>query len=209
MLTLALAGQDYYKLLGVKRNADETEIRRAFKKLSLKYHPDKNKDNPEKAKKKFIEIANAYEVLSDPEKRKTYDQFGEEGVNQKTQRDSQGGQGGGFGQNMNYDDIFKQFFGGGGGGGNFNFNFGGGGHQGGGRQAKPQAPNPFENSDVVQLTMDTLSKFYRRDIVWVIYFYKPQNKNVENVAKELKEMAEKMYNVIGTGAVDCEENEEI
>ena len=53
-------GEDYYKLLGVKRSATKSEIRRAFKKLSLKYHPDKNKDNPEKAKAKFIKIANAY-----------------------------------------------------------------------------------------------------------------------------------------------------
>ena len=58
-------GEDYYKLLGVKRSASKSEIRRAFKKLSLKYHPDKNKDNPEKAKAKFIKIANAYEVLND------------------------------------------------------------------------------------------------------------------------------------------------
>ena len=78
----ALCGKDYYQMLGVKRNAQEAEIRRAFKKLSLKYHPDKNKDDPETAKAKFVEIANAYEVLSDPEKRKIYDERGEEGIKQ-------------------------------------------------------------------------------------------------------------------------------
>lgn len=57
----------------------------------MKYHPDKNKDNPEKAKEKFVEIANAYEVLTDPEKRKIYDQYGEEGVNQEAQREAQKG----------------------------------------------------------------------------------------------------------------------
>ena len=69
-LTLSQCGEDYYKILGVKRNASKQEIKRAFKKLSLKYHPDKNKDNPKKAKEMFIKIANAYEVLSDDEKRK-------------------------------------------------------------------------------------------------------------------------------------------
>ena len=62
------------------RNADDKTLKRAFKKLSLKFHPDKNRDNPEAAKTKFVEIANAYEVLIDPEKRKIYDQFGEEGL---------------------------------------------------------------------------------------------------------------------------------
>ena len=62
-------GEDYYKLLGVKRTATKAEIKKAFKKLSLKYHPDKNKDNPKKAKEMFIKIANAYEVLSHDEKR--------------------------------------------------------------------------------------------------------------------------------------------
>ena len=56
LFTLSLCGEDYYKLLGVKRNASKQEIKKAFKKLSLKYHPDKNKDNPKRAKEKFIKI---------------------------------------------------------------------------------------------------------------------------------------------------------
>jgi DnaJ family protein C protein 16 len=126
LLSVSECGEDYYKLLGVKRNASKHDIKKAFKKLSLKYHPDKNKDNPEKAKEKFIKIANAYEVLSDDEKRKIYDQYGEEGVKANEQ-------GGGGGAHFNFegmglDDIFKQFFGGGGGGGaRFTFNMGGGG----------------------------------------------------------------------------------
>ena len=63
LLTLLIinaeCGEDYYKILGVKRTATKAEIKRAFKKLSLKYHPDKNKDNPKKAKEMFIKIANA------------------------------------------------------------------------------------------------------------------------------------------------------
>ena len=86
------AGEDYYKTLGVKRDASEQEIKKAFKKLAIKYHPDRNQDDPESAKEQFTKIANAYEVLSDEEKRRIYDQTGEEGVKQHEQ---QGGAGGG------------------------------------------------------------------------------------------------------------------
>jgi DnaJ family protein C protein 16 len=69
----ALADTDYYQLLGVARNANDQQLKKAFKKLSLKYHPDKNKGNEEVAKKKFAEIVNAYEVLKDPDQRRVYD----------------------------------------------------------------------------------------------------------------------------------------
>ena len=133
LFSISLCGEDYYKLLGVKRNASKQEIKKAFKKLSLKYHPDKNKDNPKKAKEMFIKIANAYEVLSDDEKRKIYDQYGEEGIKASEQA---GGASSHFNfENMNFEDIFSQFFGGGSGGGaKFTFNFGGGNE--GGRRSK-------------------------------------------------------------------------
>ena len=125
LIIFAECGEDYYKLLGVKRTASKAEIKKAFKKLSLKYHPDKNKDNPKKAKEMFIKIANAYEVLSDDEKRKIYDQYGEEGVKANEQG---GGAGTHFNfDNMGFEEIFSQFFGGGGGGAKFEFNMGGGG----------------------------------------------------------------------------------
>ena len=111
--------------MGIKKSATQKEIKKAFKKLAIKHHPDKNPDDPDGAKAKFSEIANAYETLSDEDKRSTYDQFGAEGV----KREEQGGHGGG-GPNM--DDIFNQFFGGGGGGrrgggpgGGHHFNMGG------------------------------------------------------------------------------------
>ena len=63
---------DYYKLLGVSKNANEEEIRKAYKKMALKWHPDKNQDNKEIAEEKFKEISRAYEVLSNPNKRNTY-----------------------------------------------------------------------------------------------------------------------------------------
>ena len=73
-------GKNYYDILGVSKDADAATLKRAYRKLAMKWHPDKNKDNVEQAQAKFQEISEAYDVLSDPEKRKIYDQFGEEGL---------------------------------------------------------------------------------------------------------------------------------
>ena len=70
-------GKDYYAILGVSRNATDEELKKAYRKLALKWHPDRNKDNKKVAEEKFKDISQAYEVLSDKEKRKIYDQFGE------------------------------------------------------------------------------------------------------------------------------------
>ena len=98
---------DYYQLLGVSRTADVKEIKSAFRKLAMQYHPDKNQGNKE-AEKKFKEINLAYETLSDEKKRARYDQFGEEGVNAGNQGFSRGG----FDFGDNFSDIFEDFFGG-------------------------------------------------------------------------------------------------
>ncbi|KAJ0976334.1 hypothetical protein J5N97_018299 [Dioscorea zingiberensis] len=102
----ALAAKSYYDVLQVPKGASEEQIKRAYRKLALKYHPDKNPGNDE-ANKKFAEINNAYEVLTDKEKRSIYDRYGEEGLKQHAA--SGGGRGGG----MNIQDIFNNFFGGG------------------------------------------------------------------------------------------------
>lgn len=110
--------RDYYEVLGVDKNASDAEIKKAYRKLAIKYHPDRNPDNKE-AEEKFKEAAEAYDVLHDPQKRQQYDQFGFDGP--------QGGFGGGAGMNM--DDIFSMFgdiFGGHSGFGGFG-GFGGGG----------------------------------------------------------------------------------
>ncbi len=95
--------RDYYEVLGVDRNIAQSDLKKAFKRLAIKYHPDKNPGNKE-AEEKFKEAAEAYEVLSDPSKRTTYDQFGHQGVN------SSFGQSG-F-QNVDINDIFNNIFGG-------------------------------------------------------------------------------------------------
>lgn len=73
-------GKDYYAILGVDKNADDNALKKAYRKLAVKWHPDKNPNNKEFAEKKFKEISEAYQILSDPEKRKIYDAYGEEGL---------------------------------------------------------------------------------------------------------------------------------
>ncbi len=110
--------RDYYEVLGVSKDASESEIKSAFRKLAKKYHPDLNKDDPTAADK-FKEAQEAYEVLSDEQKRKQYDQFGHAGVNNNGGFGGFGGAGGyGFdASDIDLGDIFDSFFGGGFGGG--------------------------------------------------------------------------------------------
>lgn len=117
-----MAKRDYYEVLGVAKNASDDEIKKAYKKMAIKYHPDRNPDNKE-AEEKFKEAAEAYDVLRDPQKRARYDQFGHEAVN---------GAGGFGGASMNMDDIFSMF------GDIFGGHGGFGGFGGGGRARKPQ-----------------------------------------------------------------------
>src|SRR3990167_2090673 len=95
---------DYYKVLGVERSATTDEIKTAYRKLAMKYHPDRNPDN-KNAEEKFKEATEAYEVLGDTQKRTQYDQFGHAGMN-----NGMGGAGGGGSHgSMNMDDIFENF----------------------------------------------------------------------------------------------------
>lgn len=125
--------RDYYEILGVSRDASADEIKSSYRKLAIKFHPDRNKDD-KGAEEKFKEAAEAYAVLSDDEKRKRYDQFGHAGV-----QGAGGGMGGGAAGGFSMEDIFRHFgdvFGGGGGagGGFFSDLFGGGGGAGGARR---------------------------------------------------------------------------
>ena len=118
-----MSKRDFYEILGVSKDASETEIKKAYRKKAIQFHPDKNPDD-KVAEDKFKEAAEAYEILSNPDKKQRYDQYGHAGV---------GGQGGFGGGGMNMDDIFSQFgdIFGGGGGSPFESFFGGGGGRGG------------------------------------------------------------------------------
>ena len=127
-----MAKRDFYEVLGIQKNATPEEIKKAYKKLAVKWHPDrwgdKSEEEQKKAEENFKEVAEAYEVLSDSNKRARYDQFGHEGLN-----GAGGFGGGGFNAEDLFKDIFGSFHGFGGGGFDFSDIFGGGG---GGRQQK-------------------------------------------------------------------------
>ncbi len=106
-----MSKKDYYELLGVSKDADKNTIKKAYRKLAMKYHPDRNQHNDQASEAKFKEINEAYAVLSDEQKRSTYDQFGHEGLEGGFGQNSGGFNfGGGFG---GFEDIFGSFFGGG------------------------------------------------------------------------------------------------
>ncbi|MCF0210606.1 MAG: molecular chaperone DnaJ [Bacteroidales bacterium] len=144
-----MAKRDFYEVLGVSKNATEDELKKAYRKLALKYHPDKNPGDKD-AEEKFKEAAEAYSVLSDKDKRARYDQFGEAGL----------GGDGGFGQGgMNMNDIFSMFgdlFGGG---------FGGFGGFSGGRSGQSRHVNRGSSLRVkIKLTLEDIDKGVEKKI---------------------------------------------
>lgn len=122
-----MSKRDFYDILGVTKSASADEIKKAYRKMAIKYHPDKNPGD-KAAEEKFKEAAEAYEVLSNPEKKQRYDQFGHAGMG------GAGGGGGHYGGSMNMEDIFSQFGDIFGGGGSPFDSFFGGGQRGGGRR---------------------------------------------------------------------------
>jgi molecular chaperone DnaJ len=118
-----MAKRDYYEILGVERNADADEIKKAYRKLALKYHPDRN-PNDKSAEEKFKELGEAYEALNEPQTRAAYDRFGHAAFDPRTRASAGGGGGAGFHDPA---DIFREVFGGG--GGIFDDLFGGGGSE--------------------------------------------------------------------------------
>jgi molecular chaperone DnaJ len=140
-----MAKKDYYEILGISKSASQPEIKKAYRKMAIKYHPDKNPDD-KTAEEKFKEAAEAYEVLSDENKKARYDQYGHAAF--------EGGQGGFGGGGMNMDDIFSQF------GDIFGGAFGGGGGFGGfGGQSRGRARVKGSNLRIrVKLTLEEIAK---------------------------------------------------
>lgn len=134
--------QDYYSVLGVSKTATADEIKAAYRKLALKYHPDRNPNNKE-AEEKFKKAAQAYEVLSDADKRRQYDQVGHSGYERM-------GSGGGY-HDVNMEDIFEQF------GDIFGSMFGG---QQTRRRSKKKAPEPRKGHDLAQQISISLKEAY-------------------------------------------------
>src|SRR3990167_6005326 len=97
--------KDFYEILGVSRSAEASEIKSAYRKLAMKYHPDRNPDN-NSAEEKFKEIQNAYSILSDPQKRSAYDNYGHAGVDPSARANAGGFSG--FGDV--FEDIFENIF---------------------------------------------------------------------------------------------------
>lgn len=169
----------YYDVLGVAPDASDATIKKAYRRMALQYHPDRNPDKPD-AEEKFREIAAAYEVLSDAEKRQTYDRFGEAGM----QQGGPGGPGGGGGFHFQHGDpfnIFENVFGmGGGGGQRMHFNFGGGGGFGGGgfhqqqQQQRGGGGSLYKDDALVQeLDEDTFPEGDGEGWIWLVEFYAP------------------------------------
>lgn len=232
LLVLAAGGRDLYKILEIDKGADEATIKRAYRKLALKYHPDKNPDNPEQAEEKFREVGGAYDVLSDETKRKVYDQYGEEGLKQHEAGQQPGahhhggfpggggpfGFGGGGGRRQ-----FRFHFGGGGGGGRdpfdmFHEQFGGGGfpgghhgHPGGGRRGhhgggRGGGVSYDANSPVSLLKQGKFPGHDARN-VWFVEFFAPWCGHCQQLKPTWEALAKELKGLVKVGAVNCDEQQ--
>lgn len=194
-LEVMAARKEYYSILGLKRGASEQEIKKAFRKLSKKYHPDRVAEKDKKmAQEKFADISEAYQTLKDPKKREIYDQGGSDAVKDYEMNQNNPGAGGGFrggpgggtftfnmgGGGMNIEDILGGFFGGSGGFGGFG---GGGRRQRGPGQQEEQFENfgfhqeaakkkpSFKDSDVSVMDKDSAYEIEQsRRLVLAVFF---------------------------------------
>ncbi len=140
-----MAKRDYYEVLGVDKKADQEEIKKSYRKLAMKYHPDRNKEDPQ-AEEKFKEIGEAYAVLSDPQKRTKYDRFG---------HDAMGAQGFGGGVHIDPFEIFRDFMGGFSGFSGFDDLFSGG--RGGGRGRRSHVNKGRDIQINLKLTLEEIA----------------------------------------------------
>ena len=219
LVSSAEKSEDLYKVLGLSKNASPAEIKKNFRKLAKKFHPDANKDRQSWAEKEFIKVNNAYEILSNPEKRKLYDLGGEEMVNNQGRAGQNGqGQGQQF-QGGNMEDIINMMFGGGARRGGqqqghqeFNFGFGGGQQQGRqqqGRQQQQEQEEPkkekvnlIEVSLAIPLDESNMPDTQNLTENWNVFFYSDDSKNSPQ-AKWVKEFVEKFGMHLKIGFINC------
>ncbi|MEM7699465.1 MAG: molecular chaperone DnaJ [Verrucomicrobiota bacterium] len=151
-----MAKRDYYEVLGVSKNAEEAEIKKAYRKLAVKYHPDKNPDDPS-AEEQFKELGEAYEILMDDQKRAAYDRYGHRAFEQGTGPSAHGGFSG-----SDPFDVFSSVFGGGGGGGSiFEEIFGGGG---GGRGGRSRSKRGSDLRYDLQITLEEAARGVEKEL---------------------------------------------
>ncbi|OQR82586.1 Type II (General) Secretory Pathway (IISP) Family [Achlya hypogyna] len=223
------AAKDYYKILGVPKNFNDRQLKKAYRTLALKYHPDKaDEADRDAAQAKFLEVAEAYEVLSDPKKKEEYDLYGADGPNAGPQGGPQAGpQGGGRQFRGDPFEMFNQFFGGGGGrrgrGGHQEFQFsgmdgfggfGGGGNPfggggspfGGGRpQQQPPAPLYSKESGITRLTPKKFpGKSAKNE--WLVQFYSAADKKCVKFKPAFEAVARDLRGRVKVGAVDCDKH---
>jgi protein disulfide-isomerase A6 len=234
-MTAAAAGRDFYKILGVKRGAGEADLKRAYRKAALKWHPDRNPDKTEEATKKFAEINAAFETLSDPEKRRMYDQVGEEGMKGGGHPGGHPGHGHGHPGHGGHPGGGFNPFGGGGGGGPFGQFFNMGGHPGGGHPGRgghpgghPGHPGPRRGpppdlygphvadegaKDVVKLTRGNFKsiagKEARGSKIVLLEFYSPQCGHCQRLAPAIMKVAHALKGAVTVAVVNCEAEQKI
>ncbi|PSS34699.1 DnaJ protein like [Actinidia chinensis var. chinensis] len=230
IFTLAAKTLDPYKVLGVERNASQREIQKAFHKLSLQYHPDKNKNKG--AQEKFAEINNAYDILSDEEKRKNYDLYGDEkghlGFDAGDNRDqggytyfTSGGPGQRGFQNMGGQGGSQSFsfsFGGSGGQSSFDFglgdlfsNFFGGGMGGGDKSGSSSSStrSQFSSRSSPKSIRAVNSQVYKKEIfdkgmTWLLLSYSPTFKGTQHYESIIEEVANSLHGALKVGSINCE-----
>ncbi|KAK7294730.1 hypothetical protein RJT34_17625 [Clitoria ternatea] len=233
LLQLEAKAIDPYKVLGVDKNASQREIQKAFHKLSLQYHPDKNKAKG--AQEKFAQINNAYDILSDEEKRKNYDMYGDEKGNPGFEGGHPGGQGGytyftGGGPGQSHFNSW-QGMGGQGGSKSFSFSFGGSGDSnpfgfgmndifgsffggGGGGGGWRQSGGGFGSSSggsksSPKSVRAITSHIYKKEIenegmAWLLLSYTPSLKGIQNLESTIEEVANSLQGALKVGSINCE-----
>jgi len=193
------AGADYYEILGIDENADKDVIKKAYKAKSLEWHPDKCTSDKDECQTKFIEVSTAYEVLSDPEKRKTYNEHGEEGL-------KEGGGGGQSGEQARQ--MFRQFFGREPDGNVRIVN------QGGQMMFMEEGePGPKEDiygdTSIDELTGDLWKAYIvDRDEPWAVMFYKPNDDDSVEAKPEYVKFGDTFKDFLKVGAVNCRQQRE-